>query len=94
MFECAVCGCKESRSEVVDEVFKIDGEYVLVERIPAEVCSRCGEQSFSLETAETVRRMVSKGVIPTRSIEMRVFQFASIEMSNQTTRPLRHANSD
>ena len=94
MFECAVCGCKESRSEVVDEVFKIDGEYVLVERIPAEVCVRCGEQSFSLETVETVRRMVNDGAIPTRSIEMRVFQFASMEMSNRIGRPLRHASSD
>ena len=94
MFVCAVCGCKESRPDAVDEVFKIDGEYVLVERIPAEVCSRCGEQSFSLETAETVRRMVNKGAIPTRSIEMRVFQFTSMEMSNRTARPLRHAKSD
>ena len=85
MFVCAVCGCKESRSEVVDEVFKIDEEYVLVERIPAEVCSRCGEQSFTLETAETVRKMVNKEATPTRSIEMRVFQFASMEISNQVT---------
>ena len=85
MFVCAVCGCKESQSEVVDEVFKIDEEYVLVERIPAEVCSRCGEQSFTLETAETVRKMVNKEATPTRSIEMRVFQFASMEISNQVT---------
>ena len=85
MFVCAVCGCKESRSEVVDEVFKIDEEYVLVERIPAEVCARCGEQSFTLETAETVRKMVNKEATPTRSIEMRVFHFASMEISNQVT---------
>ena len=94
MFVCAVCGCRESRSDVVDEVFKIDGEYVLVERIPADVCSRCGEQSFSLETAETVRRMVNKGAIPAKLIEMRVFQFASMEIPNRLTRPLRHVKSD
>ena len=38
---------------MVDEVFKIDEEYVLVDCIPAEVCSRCGEQSCTFETAET-----------------------------------------
>lgn len=81
MFECAVCGCKESRSEVVDEVFKIDGEYVLVERIPAEVCVRCGEQSFSLETAETVRRTVSGQGVPVKSIEMRVYAFTPQDTS-------------
>ncbi len=79
MFVCAVCGCKDSRSEVVDEVFKIDGEYVLMERIPAEVCSRCGEHSFSLETAETVRQSVNGGAAQSRSIEMRVFEFVSKE---------------
>ena len=76
MFECPVCGCKQSRIEAVDEVFKIDGEYVLVERIPAEVCTRCGEQSVSLETAETVRQAVKGGAAPVRSIEMNVFEFA------------------
>lgn len=77
MFVCAVCGCKESRPELVDEVFKIDGEYVLMQSIPAEVCARCGEQSFSLETAETVRQAVKAGAAQAKSIEMRVFEFAS-----------------
>ena len=65
--------------ETVDEVFKVGGEYVLVERIPAEVCTRCGEQSVSIETAETVRKAVNGGVAPARSIQMRVFEFASTE---------------
>ena len=77
MYTCAVCGYKQSRIEEVDEVFKIDGEYVLVERIPAEVCARCGEQSVSLETVETVRQAVNGGVTPARSVEMRVFEFST-----------------
>ena len=79
MNECAVCGCKHSRTDLVDEVFQVDGAYVLVEHIPAKVCTRCGEQSVSLETAETVRQAVSEGVPPIRSIDMRVFEFGSIE---------------
>ena len=79
MYTCPVCGCKQSRMEQVDDVFKIDGEYVLVEGIPAEVCTRCGEQSVSLKTAEAVRQAVNGGAAPARSIEMRVFDFASAE---------------
>lgn len=77
MYTCAVCGCKQSRMEEVDEVFKIDGEYVLVESIPTEVCARCGEQSVSLETVETVRQAVNGGATPARSVEMRVFEFSA-----------------
>ena len=94
MFECAVCGCKKSRLESVDEVFKIDGDYVLVEQVPAEVCDRCGEQSFSLETAENIRRAVASGAPPLRSIELRVFAFDHEELSNAASPPLRGGAND
>ena len=52
---CPVCGAERSREELVEEVFHVDDRHVLVGRIPARVCVRCGEQSFSRETAERVR---------------------------------------
>ena len=82
MFECAVCGYKKSRTDLVNEVFKVESEYVLVEGIPAEVCGRCGEQSFSLATAENVRRAVEGGIPSLRSVEMRVVTFQPEEPAN------------
>ena len=35
MFTCSNCGAREGREEFVDEVFRIDGRYVLVDQIPA-----------------------------------------------------------
>ena len=74
MFACLVCNATESREELVDEVFCIEGQYVLVGSIPAEVCLRCGEQSFNRETAERVRLLVQdeteKALVP-----MRVYDF-------------------
>ena len=58
MSVCPVCHADESREERVDEVFRIDGQCVLVGDIPAEVCVRCGEQAFSRKTVEKVRTMV------------------------------------
>ena len=55
---CPVCHAEESRKERVDDVFRIDGQYVLVGGIPAAVCIRCGEQAFSRETIEKVRTMI------------------------------------
>lgn len=73
---CAACHAKEGREEYVDEVFRVGEQYVLVGSIPALVCARCGEQSFSRETAEKVRLMVNGQAKASRSIPMEVFDFA------------------
>ena len=59
MFSCHVCGHTAAKSEFVSEVFTIEGRRVLVELIPAEVCGRCGEATFSRETTESIRQLVS-----------------------------------
>ena len=77
MFTCLVCNAKESREALVEEVFRVDGQYVLVDGIPAEVCARCGEQTFSRETAEKVRLMVHDEAKASASVPMQVYHFAS-----------------
>ena len=75
MWTCAACGCSENRDELVSEIFRVKGEYILVDGIPATVCSRCGEQSFGRETSEKVRKIVREPKGPTRSITVNVFSF-------------------
>ena len=77
MFTCAVCHAEENRKELVDEVFRVDGRYVLVDSIPAVVCSRCGEQTFSREAVEKVRLMVHGEAKAIAALSMQVFRFAS-----------------
>ncbi len=77
MSECSVCNAREIREEPVDEVFHVDGRWVLVGGIPALVCGRCGEQSFSREAAEKVRLMVHGEAKATTSVSMQVYDFAS-----------------
>ena len=59
MSVCPVCNAEGKRQERVGEVFRIDRRYVLVGGIPANVCVRCGEHSFSREAVEKVRTMVN-----------------------------------
>ena len=75
MFLCPVCHSNESRDELVEEIFQIDGKYVLVEHIPATVCVRCGEETFSRETTEKVRLLVHGQAKPIKSIPLEVFEF-------------------
>ena len=74
---CPVCHAEESREERVDEVFRIDGQCVLVGGIPAVVCARCGEQAFSGETVEKVRSIVHGEAKATKPVSMQVFDFVS-----------------
>jgi HTH-type transcriptional regulator/antitoxin MqsA len=75
MFNCHVCGGTVARNEFVSEVFNIDGRRVLVEHIPAQVCERCGEPTFSRETTERVRRLVHEAR-PTKTVSLDVFALA------------------
>ena len=76
MVQCHVCGATEAHQELVNEVFVINGKYVLVEGIPASLCARCGEATFSRETTERIRRMVHGEAQPVRAVAMEVFAYA------------------
>lgn len=76
MFECHVCGNTSAEPALVSEVFSVDGRRVLVERIPADVCRRCGEAAFSAETAERIRLLVHGETQPTATLPLEVFQLA------------------
>ena len=75
MFSCPVCNCSQSRAELVEEAFKIDGRHILVDRVPSEVCQQCGERSFSRETTEKVRQLVRSGANPRKSMSIPVYEF-------------------
>ena len=74
---CVVCYGEESCTELVEEVFRVDGHWVLVGGIPASVCARCGEQTFSREITEKVRLMVHAEGETKTSVPMQVYDFAS-----------------
>ena len=73
MFRCHVCGSTAAREDFVNEVFTIGDRRVLVEHIPAQICERCGEATFSRDTTEKVRNLVHGQGHPIRTISMDVF---------------------
>jgi YgiT-type zinc finger domain-containing protein len=75
-FQCHVCGSEQMRVELVNEVFLIDGRFILVEDIPANICTHCSEATFSRETTEKIRRMVHGEAEPVKSIQVDVFAYS------------------
>ena len=76
MSKCDVCGNTAFHQQLVEEVFHIEGQLVMVEGIPARVCDRCGDATFDRQTTEGIRRMVHGEKRPTRRVNMDVFAFA------------------
>lgn len=76
MWRCHVCGSTDSRQELVSELFNLNGRTVLIECIPARVCDRCGEVTFSGETNESVRRLVHGQARPARTMQVDVFAYS------------------
>ena len=83
MFKCHACSSSDARDKVVSEVFLIDDRRVLVEGIPAQVGERCGEATFSGDTAEKVRRLVHGEGHPVRTVPMDVFFDSVIHCSGK-----------
>ena len=72
-FKCHVCGGETARDEFVSEVLEVDGRRVLVEHIPARVCTRCAEAAFSGETTERIRLLVHGAGRPLKTVPLDVF---------------------
>jgi len=55
---------------------EIDGRFVLIENVPAQVNVETGERLFAPETVQRLQQMVWKQNQPVRTIETPVFEFA------------------
>ena len=75
-FKCHVCGGATARDEFASEVLDVDGRRVLVQHIPAQVCTRCGEAVFSRETTERIRQLVHGAGRPVRTVPLDVFELS------------------
>lgn len=76
MFKRHVCGGHSAKLEFVSDVFNVDERWVLVEHIPAMICERCGEATFSRETTERICQLVHGHTRPVKTAPLEVFALA------------------
>jgi YgiT-type zinc finger domain-containing protein len=74
MFQCNVCGSKEFKEEKVNKTFNINGEFVIVENIPAKVCKNCGEESFERDTLAHIQTIIYGE--PKKIVQAKSFEYA------------------
>jgi YgiT-type zinc finger domain-containing protein len=56
---------------------ELDGQFIVVEHVPARVCRETGEQLFSPDTATRLQAIVRSQQKPTRVIETPVYEFSA-----------------
>ena len=74
--KCVFCGGKVVKREVTF-TYEEDDKYLIIEHVPAQVCTRCGEKTYSPEVTEQILRLARKEVKPARKIQVPVYDFAA-----------------
>jgi YgiT-type zinc finger domain-containing protein len=62
---------------LVTYIHEADGEIVLIEHVPARVCTETGEQVFSPDTVERIHAIVRGDRKPVRTVQTPVYEFAA-----------------
>lgn len=71
---CVFCGGK-LESKKVAFIYEND-KYLVVENVPAEVCTKCGEKTYSPEVTDELLEFAKDKFKPMKTIEVPVFDFA------------------
>lgn len=73
--KCIFCGGKLEK-KIVTFYYEEDGKYLLVENVPAEVCTKCGEKIYSPKVTDELLKFAKDKFKPVKSIKIPVFDFA------------------
>lgn len=74
--KCVFCGGKVEKM-LVTFSYEEEDKYLLVEHVPAEVCTQCGERTYSPEVTDELLKFAKKESKPVKTIEVPVFDFAA-----------------
>lgn len=72
---CVFCG-GETKKMLVTFSCEDEGRYFLVEHVPADVCDRCGEKTYSPTVTDELLKFAKDTFKPVKKLEVPVFDFA------------------
>jgi len=75
MANCPICNLGEFESLKFDRPFAVDGHWVLVQNIPAQVCDTCGETTYAEADAARIQDILAGQETPVDFCRIPVFDF-------------------
>lgn len=73
--KCMFCGGKVEK-RMVTFGYEENDKHLVVENVPAKVCTTYGEKTFSPEVTDELLRFAKEDVKPEKIIKVSVFDFA------------------
>ena len=71
---CVFCGGKVESRKVVFS-YENEEQFILVKNVPAEVCTRCGEKTYSPQITDEILKFAKHQFKPVKTIKIPVFDF-------------------
>ncbi|MCB0123177.1 MAG: YgiT-type zinc finger protein [Caldilineaceae bacterium] len=77
------CRCCDGRLELqrVNRLQEYQGSWILLENLPALVCTQCGEQYYTPETHDFVVSLLQRHPQPTRTVTMDIYDVDQLELA-------------
>lgn len=72
--KCVFCG-GDVEKRVVTFIYDENDDYFFIENVPAEVCARCGEKTYSPEVTDELLKLAKRKGKPTKTLNVPVFEF-------------------
>lgn len=74
--QCTIQGCPGHYEETaITHTVRHRGEIVVIDDVPAEVCSVCGDVLFTIETTRQIELLLDKRGKPARTVPL--YQYAA-----------------
>lgn len=73
--KCTVQGCPgEYEARMVVQTLRHQGNVVVIDHVPAEVCSVCGDVLFAPETVRRIEKLLQEAPQPAKAVPL--YEFA------------------
>jgi YgiT-type zinc finger domain-containing protein len=72
--KCVFCGSK-LKNEIVTFIYDEEDKYLFIKNVPAEVCTSCGEKTYSPSVADDLLKFAKDEFHPVKFIKVPVFNF-------------------
>ncbi|KKM10754.1 hypothetical protein SY88_11715 [Clostridiales bacterium PH28_bin88] len=73
--QCVFCGGKTEKRTVTFS-YEDDGKYIFVENVPADVCTKCGERTYSCDVTDMLLKFAKQEYKPVKKVMVPVFDYS------------------
>jgi HTH-type transcriptional regulator/antitoxin MqsA len=73
---CSICGGRLKKEKISFD-FRFNGELVVIDNLPVEVCLQCGEKVISPVVSQKIDEILARKKKPKKIINIPVYQISS-----------------